>query len=84
MQALDSSVIDRLAQIEVLGELGVCYRHMDDFTEAGETLEKQYTMARRLSLEAEAQAYRAAGNPGMIKYQLYEKRPNKSEKSLLT
>lgn len=81
--ALKSDRIDKITTITVLGELGVCYRHMDKIQEATETFQKQYKEATRLALEIEADACRAAGNLGMAKYQLYIQQEDRSDKTKL-
>lgn len=54
--------------IEISGELGVVYRHMNRLQDAKRAFQTQYDTAK--SLNAEAHACRAVGNLGMVNYQL--------------
>ncbi|KAK3934429.1 hypothetical protein QBC46DRAFT_399805 [Diplogelasinospora grovesii] len=55
--------------IEVAGELGVIYRHMNRLIDARRVLQGQYDAAARLGRDREA--CRALGNLGMVNYQLF-------------
>ena len=70
-------------RIELSGELGVVYRHLDDFVKAKEALEDQLSTARAQQSQAETQQdtsaslhylsamCRAFGNLGMVNYQQF-------------
>jgi tetratricopeptide (TPR) repeat protein len=55
-------------RVELSGELGVTYRHMDRLDDAKRAFEGQYNTAQELDLDYEA--CRAIGNLGMANYQL--------------
>jgi tetratricopeptide (TPR) repeat protein len=57
-------------QVALIGELGVVYRQMNRFSEAKESFEMQYNMAKSLRLDLEI--CRAVGNLGTVNYQLWE------------
>ncbi|KAI0378802.1 hypothetical protein F5Y04DRAFT_261073 [Hypomontagnella monticulosa] len=54
--------------VDCSGELGVVYRHLGLLADAKRVIDIQYTIAKKLNLEAEA--CRAIGNLGMVNYQL--------------
>lgn len=54
----------------ILGELGVVYRHKNEFSKARDIFHQQYDVARETALEAEAQLCRAIGNEAMSIYNL--------------
>ncbi|OJJ30811.1 hypothetical protein ASPWEDRAFT_44796 [Aspergillus wentii DTO 134E9] len=53
--------------VEVSGELGVVYRHMNRLEDAKRAFEKQYEISKALNLERAT--CRAIGNLGMVNYQ---------------
>ena len=55
-------------RVEICGELGVVYRHMDRFIEAKQAFEDQLHTAKQL--KDEPGICRALGNLGMVNYQL--------------
>ena len=60
---------NNLERIDILGELGTVYRHLDDMTNAGRAFDYQYRLSDGLARQMEEQACRAVGNVGMVKYQ---------------
>ncbi|KAK4888690.1 hypothetical protein LTR27_012429 [Elasticomyces elasticus] len=58
-----------MERLEILGELGTVYRHMDDFIKAGHAFDLEYKLGTQLIWQAEAEVCRAIGNAGMVKYQ---------------
>jgi tetratricopeptide (TPR) repeat protein len=66
----------------ILGELGVAYRHKNDFIHAQKAFDDQCFLAREAALVAEAEICRALGNGGMSAYNLsQQKQPQ--DKNLL-
>ena len=61
-----------LEQVKALGELGVVYRHMDDFESAQRIFQTQYDLAK--VLKSELETCRAVGNLGMVTFQLSQVR----------
>lgn len=55
-------------RVEFSGELGVCYRHMNQLGKAARVFKDQLDSARNLGLDLEV--CRALGNLGMVNYQL--------------
>ncbi|KAH9822816.1 hypothetical protein Tdes44962_MAKER04649 [Teratosphaeria destructans] len=66
-------------RVEILGELGMVYRHLDDLTNAALAFEWQHKLSVRLidghnlsqeeRWQAEAEVCRSIGNAGMVRYQ---------------
>ncbi|KAI0667541.1 hypothetical protein C8Q78DRAFT_1053761 [Trametes maxima] len=65
----DSQLLPGGIREDIMGELGVVYRHMGLLVDAKRILEGQYETARDLDLEDNV--CRAVGNLGMVNYQLY-------------
>ena len=57
-----------MESVEISGELGVVYRHMNRLDDAKRAFQKQYDDAKELN--AERAICRAIGNLGMVNYQL--------------
>lgn len=56
-------------RLEILGELGIVYRHMEDLDKAGRAFDLEYRLGTQLVWQAEAEVCRAIGNAGLIKQQ---------------
>ncbi|SMR57060.1 unnamed protein product [Zymoseptoria tritici ST99CH_1E4] len=73
--ALDAdSHVTALKRAAILGELGVLYRHKNDFFRAREVFSEQYLLAKETALVAEAEMCRAVGNEGMSAYNEHQQR----------
>ncbi|KAK3616829.1 hypothetical protein LTR56_025698 [Elasticomyces elasticus] len=46
---------NNMERLEILGELGTVYRHMDDFTKAGHAFDLEYKLGTQLVWQAEAE-----------------------------
>jgi tetratricopeptide (TPR) repeat protein len=69
-----------IVRAKILGELGVVYRHSNEFSKAQKVFNDQYRLARETALEAEAELCRAIGNEGMSAYNLsQQKQPNDTD-----
>ena len=65
----DVGQLNNLERLSVLGELGTVYRHLNNPKNAARAFDFQYQLANRLVWKAEAEACRAVGNAGMVKYE---------------
>lgn len=59
-----------LKSAEILGEMGVVYRHGNKYDEARAVFKRQYDLGRQAAHEAEIEICRAVGNEGMCAYNL--------------
>ncbi|KAK5083376.1 hypothetical protein LTR70_008269 [Exophiala xenobiotica] len=59
-----------IVRANILGELGVVFRHSNDFSKARKVFIDQYGLARNTALESEVELCRAIGNAGMAAYNL--------------
>lgn len=62
--------VSPMARAKILGELGVVYRHSNEFSKARKVFNAQYNVVRETALDAEAELCRAIGNEGMSTYNL--------------
>ena len=60
-----------LQRVEMSGELGVVYRHMNRLVDAKRALKLQYDTAKQLKFERAI--CRSIGNLGMVNYQLFQR-----------
>ena len=68
-------------QAQILGELGVMYRHSNDFVKALQTFNKQFQLASEMGTqEGEIEMCRAIGNEGMSAYNLSQQQAPQDEK----
>ena len=63
-----------ITRAKILGELGVVYRHSNEFSKAQKIFNQQYNLARETAIEAEAELCRAIGNEGMSAYNLSQQK----------
>ena len=74
-----------VTQAQILGELGVMYRHSNDFSKALETFKKQFELASMIATrDGEIEMCRAIGNEGMSAYNLSQQRIPQDEDLLRT
>lgn len=59
-----------LKQAEILGEMGVVYRHRNSYDEARRVFKRQYDLGLQAAHEGEVEICRAVGNEGMCAYNL--------------
>lgn len=71
-----------MPRVEISGELGVVYRHMNQLEDAKLAFEMQYFMARDARFERAV--CRAIGNMGMVNYQLFRRTGKQDYLSLAT
>ena len=70
-----------IEQVEISGELGVIYRHIDQLEDAKRVFQIQYDTAKQLG--ADKSLCRAVGNLGMVNYQLSQANPKQPDVELL-
>ncbi|KAK7415580.1 hypothetical protein QQZ08_012296 [Neonectria magnoliae] len=73
---LEAALLDMIPSpesIEISGELGVVYRHMNRLDDAKRAFQLQYDNAKEIGSEREV--CRAVGNLGMVNYQLSQQTP---------
>ncbi|PPJ58345.1 hypothetical protein CBER1_04531 [Cercospora berteroae] len=63
---------DPLKRAQILGELGVLYRHVNQYDLARSTFKQQYLIASQRGIDGEAEMCRALGNEGMAVYNIYQ------------
>lgn len=73
-----------IMRAQILGELGVVYRHKNDFSKAQEVFHEQHSLAREAALVAEAELCRAIGNEGMSAYNVSQQKKPHDKKLLQT
>ncbi|KAK2758002.1 hypothetical protein FQN54_004408 [Arachnomyces sp. PD_36] len=72
-------------QAQILGEMGVMYRHKNDFTSALQILRRQFRLGWEMgTLQGEIEMCRAIGNEGMSAYNLSQEKDPQDEKLLQT
>lgn len=73
-----------IMRAKILGELGVVYRHKNDFCKAQTAFDDQYILARKAARIAEAEICRAVGNKGKTAYNLSQQKEPHDENLLQT
>nr|KAK5448452.1 hypothetical protein LTR18_001540 [Exophiala xenobiotica] len=84
--ALDAdSGASPVTRARILGEMGVMYRHKNDFGKALQTFNEQFRLASEMgTLEGEIEMCRAVGNAGMSAYNLSQQQVPQDEDLLQT
>lgn len=74
-QALDAfEHASPIMRAKILGELGVVYRHSNNFSKARKVFSDQCSLARETAIEAEVELCRAIGNEGMSAFNLSQQK----------